>query len=41
MLLVTHEMHFGEKVADRVGMFDEGVIIEEGVPEARVHPGGP
>ena len=32
MLVVTHEMHFGEKVADRVIMFDEGVIIEEGPP---------
>jgi polar amino acid transport system ATP-binding protein len=33
MLVVTHEMHFGEKVADRVVMFDEGVIIEEGPPK--------
>ena len=33
MLVVTHEMSFGEKVADRVVMFDEGIIIEEGVPE--------
>ena len=33
MLVVTHEMSFGEKVADRVVMFDEGVIIEEGAPE--------
>lgn len=33
MLMVTHEMHFAEKVADRVLMFDEGVIIEEGPPE--------
>jgi polar amino acid transport system ATP-binding protein len=33
MLVVTHEMHFAEKVADRVLMFDEGVIIEEGPPE--------
>jgi polar amino acid transport system ATP-binding protein len=32
MLVVTHEMHFGEKVADRVVMFDEGVIIEDGPP---------
>jgi ABC-type polar amino acid transport system, ATPase component len=40
MLVVTHEMHFGEKVTDRVVMFDEGVT-GGGVPEARVHPGGP
>jgi polar amino acid transport system ATP-binding protein len=33
MLVVTHEMNFGEKVADRVVMFDEGVIIEEGPPK--------
>jgi ABC-type polar amino acid transport system ATPase subunit len=33
MLVVTHEMHFAERVADRVLMFDEGVIIEEGTPE--------
>ncbi len=35
MLVVTHEMHFGERVADRVVMFDEGVVIEEG-PPARI-----
>jgi polar amino acid transport system ATP-binding protein len=33
MLVVTHEMSFGEKVADRVIMFDEGVVIEEGPPK--------
>ena len=33
MLVVTHEMQFGERVADRVVMFDEGVILEEGPPE--------
>jgi ABC-type polar amino acid transport system ATPase subunit len=32
MLVVTHEMHFGERVADRVVMVDEGVIIEQGPP---------
>ena len=32
MLVVTHEMQFGERVADRVVMFDEGVILEEGRP---------
>jgi polar amino acid transport system ATP-binding protein len=33
MLVVTHEMHFAEKAADRVLMFDEGMIIEEAPPE--------
>ncbi|OFW10964.1 MAG: glutamine ABC transporter ATP-binding protein [Acidobacteria bacterium RIFCSPLOWO2_12_FULL_59_11] len=33
MIVVTHEMHFGEKVADRVLMFDEGIVIEEGPPD--------
>jgi ABC-type polar amino acid transport system ATPase subunit len=33
MLVVTHEMSFGEKVADRVVMFDEGAVIEEGSPD--------
>jgi len=32
MVVVTHEMHFAERVADRVLIFDEGAIIEEGVP---------
>ena len=35
MLVVTHEMQFAEKVGDRVVMFDEGVIIEDG-PPARI-----
>lgn len=33
MICVTHEMHFARCVADRVIMFDEGVIIEQGPPE--------
>jgi polar amino acid transport system ATP-binding protein len=33
MLVVTHEMQFARKVADRVVMVDEGVIIEEGPPD--------
>ncbi|MFQ5692074.1 MAG: amino acid ABC transporter ATP-binding protein [Nitrospinota bacterium] len=33
MLVVTHEMSFGSKVADRVVFMDEGVIVEEGPPE--------
>ena len=37
MLVVTHEMQFGERVADRVVMFDEGVILEEGPPDKMFH----
>lgn len=33
MLVVTHEIHFAERVADKVLMFDEGIIIESGSPE--------
>lgn len=33
MLIVTHEMNFAKKVADRVVFMDEGKIIEEGCPE--------
>ena len=33
MIVVTHEMSFGRRVADRVMMFDQGLIIEEGPPE--------
>ncbi len=32
MVVVTHEMHFAERVADRVVLFDEGQIVEEGLP---------
>ena len=32
MLIVTHEMHFAEDVADRVLFMDDGVIVEEGGP---------
>jgi ABC-type polar amino acid transport system ATPase subunit len=32
MIVVTHEMHFAERVANRVVMIDEGRIIEEGLP---------
>jgi ABC-type polar amino acid transport system ATPase subunit len=32
MLVVTHELHFAERVAHRVLMFDHGVIVEEGKP---------
>ena len=33
MVVVTHEMGFAREVADRMIMFDEGVIVEEGPPE--------
>ena len=32
MLVVTHEVGFAREVADRMVMFDEGVIVEEGAP---------
>ena len=39
MLVVTHEMSFARRVADRVIFMDGGAIIEEGEPEAFfVHP---
>lgn len=33
MLIVTHEMSFAEKVADRIVFMDQGNIIEESTPE--------
>jgi polar amino acid transport system ATP-binding protein len=33
MVVVTHEMDFARRVADRVAVFDRGRIIEEGTPE--------
>jgi polar amino acid transport system ATP-binding protein len=33
ILLVTHEMHFAEHVADTVMMFDGGRVVESGTPE--------
>jgi polar amino acid transport system ATP-binding protein len=33
MIVVTHEMGFARKAADRVVMMDEGLIVEEGTPE--------
>jgi general L-amino acid transport system ATP-binding protein len=32
MLCVTHEMGFARAVADRMVLFDEGLIVEEGPP---------
>src|SRR4029079_13860236 len=28
MIVVSHEMHFAYRVADRIVMFDEGIVIE-------------
>jgi polar amino acid transport system ATP-binding protein len=33
MIIVTHEMHFAEDVADRVVYMDEGRIVEEAPPK--------
>ena len=33
MICVTHEMGFAREVADRMMMFDEGQIMEEGPPD--------
>ncbi len=34
MLVVTHEMNFARRVADRVIFMDDGSVVEEGTPEA-------
>ena len=34
MVIVTHEMAFAREVADRVIFMDQGVIVDEGTPEA-------
>lgn len=34
MMVVTHEMGFARDVADRVVFMDEGVVVEQGSPEA-------
>ena len=42
MVVVTHEMGFAKEVADRVFFIDEGVIQEEGTPDAIFdHPQNP
>ncbi|TLD80442.1 amino acid ABC transporter ATP-binding protein [Helicobacter sp. MIT 05-5293] len=33
MLIVTHEMKFAQKVADRILFFDEGKIVEQSTPQ--------
>ncbi|MCU4298248.1 amino acid ABC transporter ATP-binding protein [Brevibacterium permense] len=37
MIVVTHEMRFAERVADRVLFLDRGGILEEGAPEQVFH----
>ena len=32
MVIVTHEMGFARRVADRVLFLDEGQLVEEGAP---------
>ncbi|MCW2638769.1 MAG: amino acid transporter ATP-binding protein family, partial [Dactylosporangium sp.] len=32
MLMVTHEMRFAEEISDRVVMFDQGCVVEQGPP---------
>jgi ABC-type polar amino acid transport system ATPase subunit len=34
MIVVTHEMGFAHKVADRVVFMDDGMVVEEGAPAA-------
>ena len=33
MIVVTHEMDFAREVADRVVFMEDGVVVEQGVPE--------
>jgi len=33
MIIVTHEINFARRVADRILMFDQGVVVEEGPPD--------
>ena len=33
MMVVSHEMGFARRVANRVLFMDEGVLVEEGTPE--------
>jgi polar amino acid transport system ATP-binding protein len=36
MIVVTHEMAFARSAADRLVMFEEGAIVEEGTPDKLV-----
>jgi len=33
MVIVTHEMEFAKAVADRVLFMDQGVVVEESLPD--------
>lgn len=33
MVVVTHEMEFARRVANRVIFMENGVVVEEGTPE--------
>jgi polar amino acid transport system ATP-binding protein len=33
MLIATHEMGFARDIADRICFLDEGMILEQGLPE--------
>jgi polar amino acid transport system ATP-binding protein len=37
MIIVTHQMRFAEECSDRVLFFDQGVILEEGLPKIIFH----
>ena len=37
MLVVTHEMGFAARVADRIAFIDEGRIIDQGPPRRVFH----
>jgi ABC-type polar amino acid transport system ATPase subunit len=37
MLVVTHEMGLARAAADRMYFFDEGLIVESGMPEDIFH----
>ena len=37
MMVVSHEMGFAREVADRMMMFDEGLLVEEGPPDQIFH----
>ena len=39
MIIVTHEMQFAREVSDRIIFMEQGVIVEEGSPEALFMPG--
>jgi polar amino acid transport system ATP-binding protein len=42
MMVVTHEMGFARKVADRMAFFSDGIILEQGSPSQILdHPQNP